>query len=861
MLQSRIQKRLEGKPNALYLTSLEETAMLSHGISYKRKGAAAALERRRMNAGTIHETALAAALVHEAQLLDAPRKERKFAVNDILQLLFTASGWPGLTGEAVQAQMKRMKLADFSEHIQIGGSGSHKRMGSIAVVALHKIKTRDPNERRDAEGTLETFTTFALMHPTFGKEWSPQRFFDAVLEGLPPESVNYLLKEIAQKHPEKFRALQSHMASVVADAGEHPQSLEKFIPTLHGKSPYLQSLMTREWLRREFVERCQTMDDMQRFDALQKEARRIHARPEILMDMKNRQRANMIAHLTTYAPDTLIAALHCIELTRKQMRRLHEHLELDEVDFVTRVKNTNPTAFLGTAPRTDIPYTLPKNASLAERTASIDPFMLVERRKHIAIDLPYFETAYTRVRRAEGVMGRVVRSQFRKDFPALRKGADRNPLEIDSTESTREATRDALLRKLHTQHLGIALLQAESKKLMSNALICGDDTFRDVIDLLRSVELKPRLAEQRGRELWYEQAMHMLDVKENSVTEHMLFELITQHAVRYDFTEEQVVACKEIAKKAVQQSQAVHRIRQKHPDAAELYRFLFGRKPAGRIQVVQTPLCLYFRCEEFDDYFYLFKNCKSLDSATEQQTKRAKRSGGCARPEGLRHSAKLGIAIAVERNETKLPFTDSSINWIFAHENMHIYQTLFHRRETALTEKPPRPGYKAEPEDTIDALYRSLRLLREMNADVLAKEEILCYFATGVWDMHRIKDNLFERGPNPLYDYKKEIQKVVRGSIGKLVRRGLKRVLPDILETEYEAHVDNALAALQTLIENNYDTSTILGLLTPIPLAHWKKFVERFLRGRSLRVASAASPSHPSKSSPGYQSDKHVQLK
>lgn len=112
-----------------------------------------------------------------------------------------------------------------------------------------------------------------------------------------------------------------------------------------------------------------------------------------------------------------------------------------------------------------------------------------------------------------------------------------------------------------------------------------------------------------------------------------LFALVTKEAPTLRFTHRQMETFLTAIETYVQRHEAVVRARTRYPRDEDLYEACFGMKPAGRVEVIQGPMTLCFRCYDKDDYAlaYNFDKAKG-DAANIGPADRAHalKSGGCA---------------------------------------------------------------------------------------------------------------------------------------------------------------------------------------------------------------------------------------
>ena len=165
--------------------------------------------------------------------------------------------------------------------------------------------------------------------------------------------------------------------------------------------------------------------------------------------------------------------------------------------------------------------------------------------------------------------------------------------------------------------------------------------------------------------------------------------------------------------------QAIKEAREKFPDENKLFEAVFGRPPRGKIEVIEGPVTLYFRCHSIKDYALISKQT-FLDyrnpSWSERRTSRME--GGVSISTSL--VPNLQGTIIAERARGK--FNDDQKK-VYIHEEQHAIKRLFDER----------PVKKLEFHETGGSLIEQFRIKRERIAELRVKDEILAFMKDGRW--------------------------------------------------------------------------------------------------------------------------------
>lgn len=89
-------------------------------------------------------------------------------------------------------------------------------------------------------------------------------------------------------------------------------------------------------------------------------------------------------------------------------------------------------------------------------------------------------------------------------------------------------------------------------------------------------------------------------------TAEVLLSKVQAAAQEYKFTRAQNALFKYAIEKYQEKHAAVEKYRTMYPSDANLFEACFGKKPKGEVVIVKSPMTLFFRCFDRDDYAFLF---------------------------------------------------------------------------------------------------------------------------------------------------------------------------------------------------------------------------------------------------------------
>lgn len=332
----------------------------------------------------------------------------------------------------------------------------------------------------------------------------------------------------------------------------------------------------------------------------------------------------------------------------------------------------------------------------------------------------------------------------------------------------------------------------------------------------------------------------------------MLYEYVRDSAPKYGLTEEQKEIAKKILAEYTHKHEAVRAIRKEHPDDRELYQILFGAAPKGKIEIIEGPMTLYFRCHDVEDYARIRQHIFNPDQEpTRQDIEKADTSGGVSID--FAPTPELRGTIIAENAKGRL--LDHFTVPVLRHEEQHAIKRLFAEQyEVACLwealEVIKQTG-KVENRANILRLFtkRYLRRAREYGGEERAKDEILAYFKGGNKQPSEILETLIlseEKGG--LYDYfaerKEGFKEIVLNALKmenpskKISDEELKIIdksMGEVFGSEYRALLKDGIDAFVILREHGYSTEEAKNFLIMEPLRKWGKTVARALKAKELR--------------------------
>lgn len=304
---------------------------------------------------------------------------------------------------------------------------------------------------------------------------------------------------------------------------------------------------------------------------------------------------------------------------------------------------------------------------------------------------------------------------------------------------------------------------------------------------------------------------------------------------------------------------AVEKIFSEHPDPKNLFKTVFGAEPKGEIEVIKSPMTLYFRCHDSEDYARICLQPKLMEEGdrplTEEETKKGKGSRGVsitvARLPGLE-----GTLIA--ENAKGRPY-DEKAEATHIHEKQHAMNGLV--MEAVETLSPIDPGKIGEDENKFTEELKKRIEIRKACFEEAAKNEILAYMKAGHLSREsgeiteKIMEKLLKKKESGgFYDYFSEDRNVVLGrqvdqyaETVLLPKERIEKIAEKLLdeiydEKKYEQMIKKGMDAFVKLWrgfkEGNEDAhykDKIIAFLAREPLRKWLKAARRLIEARGKK--------------------------
>ena len=304
---------------------------------------------------------------------------------------------------------------------------------------------------------------------------------------------------------------------------------------------------------------------------------------------------------------------------------------------------------------------------------------------------------------------------------------------------------------------------------------------------------------------------------------------------RYGMSENQKDIARSLVHAYAQRHARIREIRQQYANSDELFRALFGELPKGKIEVIEGPATICFRCYDPADYALVW----GKDITLEQERKLSASVGvainGALLP-GLNHG--VIAEKVVEHGNGKSDLAERER--IRLHEEQHALKAFFEEKFSSSAEEAAwQEFFTATSRAQAEQLFeRFLRIARQQEEEY-ARDEILACFKDGAHSAEDILDKLAKPAEEGgVYDFLARergyigawTDKFYTGrEYGEWLRGAAKKAFGE----EYHNVLKESIDAFERLRYAGYSTAQAIALLIHEPLSRWKKVVDRQLGGAS----------------------------
>ncbi|GEM_PF-6431868 len=269
----------------------------------------------------------------------------------------------------------------------------------------------------------------------------------------------------------------------------------------------------------------------------------------------------------------------------------------------------------------------------------------------------------------------------------------------------------------------------------------------------------------------------------------------------------------------------------------KLFKALFGAEPQGRLERIESPIAIYLRIHNKDDYTWI--RSKAFLTKTKKVIPSKKRWGIAAKLDWT-FIRKLRNAVCVERADD-VPF-EGKRKQIFKHEQQHVlYRFFLDNLEEKISKTTLEHSKKirigVEIDETIGSrkdtqllklsLFKEFRTFRFIFEEHMKNELLANFIEEKPWDTV-MKILLKQEKDGGIYDYSFPLREAYL-EVSDANRKHVQNVLDRVFRKEYRVHLLDSIAILKTLEDKGLERQQIAFLLMGIPLRRWQHVAERII--------------------------------
>ncbi|MEK7580135.1 MAG: hypothetical protein AAB465_00770 [Patescibacteria group bacterium] len=291
----------------------------------------------------------------------------------------------------------------------------------------------------------------------------------------------------------------------------------------------------------------------------------------------------------------------------------------------------------------------------------------------------------------------------------------------------------------------------------------------------------------------------------------------------------------------------IQELKKQYPDERELFYFLFGWKPEGKIEVIDGPITLTIICHEFNDFIRLCSTGGEYGSAVGLSEDDVKKFGKFYGYHLGRLEEPYSELVNIV-NKSKSGLSPDQEENIVVHEEQHAIYNLF-------SEFSIKELYCLSLDKKLSSEENLNRIETFLYGNLLfseddATDEILAYLKKvgqkKPKNVFKILTEPEETGGG--YDFcgRKARQDIIESccdeikeKLGEEKLKGLKpeieKMVEKIFVTEYQKHIQDGIKSFMLLKDLNFSDEETIAFLSIELLSRWPKVVNRLIEQRQLK--------------------------
>ena len=293
--------------------------------------------------------------------------------------------------------------------------------------------------------------------------------------------------------------------------------------------------------------------------------------------------------------------------------------------------------------------------------------------------------------------------------------------------------------------------------------------------------------------------------------------------------------------------QKVRHLRETYQDDEELFEEATGKKPIGKVHIMETPVTLHFVCEDMDDYLA----ARGIEGADRRTKKMFKTERGFRIP--LEDGITFGNG-SDEANSLKSrlfsffsasTFDPAEHERTKEHEMKHqvfeFFKNFKHGNAIALDKE--QLSVAENTEEKIKIMARLLRNTLTMVEDVTGEEMLIAYLHyfsnnSARFSSEEVTENFEGRYRSYIVGNANSVGTDILSKSKFLSSEEVaktEKIVGGLKENALASHYSNILegvTAVRKLEKADFGTQDILNLLGPENLQNWPKVVDRILENR-----------------------------
>ena len=305
-----------------------------------------------------------------------------------------------------------------------------------------------------------------------------------------------------------------------------------------------------------------------------------------------------------------------------------------------------------------------------------------------------------------------------------------------------------------------------------------------------------------------------------------LNQIVENFAVQCGFTSEQKNTAQITLGKFREKHTVIKNILESSKNTKELFNKIFGRPPKGKVEIIQGPMTIFFKCRDPKDFTYIVTGAfqQNREPTTDELNNAEKFAG--QKINKTRVPELDGLIIVGKYHESTSPLIKAAEEDSYVHEEQHSIKELFESQVKLPNLKDEwffrvKNGEKSGGESDLKRYFEYGR----QQAEEIARDEILAYLKGDNFSAEEAYEVLAEdeHYNKRMLEKKAEMIDELNRIWGKDSTAIIKKTADLVFGEDYKSLIRDGIKAFDKLKKNGLSSEQTIAILIQEPLTRWKR--------------------------------------